>query len=313
MGLLGLVADKSVPSLDAPVREYVDWWAAGLTNHTDPRANITMRHLLSFTSGFGSGSPGDENTTASCMDNATYAPGFEACAKQVFATVPLTGKPGHAFTYNSVHLQLAGAIAVTVTGLDIQAVVRKYLLEPYGMNETACYLGAPNPQLAICLETTGADYGRFLSHTLARTVLPKDLVDASEENATPFLDNYPALYGNYAFGHFLECFDSVVGFTSACRAAQVHADPGAFGFYPLIDRKLGYYLQIVAYETNEFYPRSGIPEYLRLLVKQLVEATMLGEQYLQCRAAHHSPEFNGLSLVDVNYIVGCYAHPETCM
>ena len=31
-----------------------------------------------------------------------------------------------------------------------------------------------------------------------------------------------------------------------CKTAKIHADPGAYGFYPLIDRQKGYYLEIVA-------------------------------------------------------------------
>ena len=311
MGLLGLVADGTVPSLDAKVASYVDWWKP--TNASDPRGNITMRHLLSFTSGFGEGSPGDENSTATCMDNATYAPGFLSCAQNVYRTIKLTGPPGHTFTYNSVHLQLAGAVAVTLTGLDIQAVVEKYLLKPYGMVNTTCYLGAPNPQLAVCLETTGADYGRFLQRTLSHSVLPAALVRESEKDHTPFMSHYPSLYGNYGFGHFLECFDSVVGMTPACRAAKVHCDPGAFGFYPLIDRRNGYYFELVAYENGKVgYPRSGIPEYLRLLAKPLVDATMRGEAGREWTFGHHTEEYNALSLVDVNYITNCYIHPEEC-
>jgi len=59
-------------------------------------------------------------------------------------------------------------------------------------------------------------------------VLPKNLVEASEVDATPFLSKDYTLYGNYGFGHFLECFDSVAGFTSDCRDAAIHADPGEY-------------------------------------------------------------------------------------
>eukprot|EP00967_Tisochrysis_lutea_P123636 scaffold206023_cov36-Tisochrysis_lutea.AAC.3 len=119
--------------------------------------------------------------------------------------------------------------------------------------------------------------------------------------------------GNYGFGHFLECFDSVSGFTDVCRNASIHADPGAFGFYPLIDRKRNYYLQIVAFEKGRIdYPRSGIPEYLRFLVKPLADAILAGEGGISAGASHHSPELNSVSLADVNYMVNCYVHPEQC-
>ena len=68
---------------------------------------------------------------------------------------------------------------------------------------------------------------------------------------------------------------------------------GAFGFYPLIDRKRNYYFQIVAYESSRRdYPRSGIPEYLRFLAKPLADAVIEGEAGLEFAAAHHTPRFD---------------------
>lgn len=45
----------------------------------------------------------------------------------------------------------------------------------------------------------------------------------------PLLQDFYTLYGDYAFGHFLMCFDSVKGFTTECEEAHCHMDPGAFG------------------------------------------------------------------------------------
>mgnify|MGYP006883397917 CR=1 FL=1 len=74
-----------------------------------------------------------------------------------------------------------------------------------------------------------------------------------------------------------------------------HADPGAFGYYPLVDRKNQYYMQIVADEDGKFYPRSGIPEYLRLLVKPLVDGIMNG-MYPES-LAHHTPGMSCILLL----------------
>jgi hypothetical protein len=59
----------------------------------------------------------------------------------------------------------------------------------------------------------------------------------------------------------------------------------------LIDRTNGYYLQIVAAEAGQYYARSGIPEYLRLLVKPMVEAIMAGENQLYEKLSTHYPAF----------------------
>ena len=58
----GLVDDAAVDiSLDSLASAYVPWWSTDRA--ADAKANITVRHLLSFTSAFGSGIPGDENIT----------------------------------------------------------------------------------------------------------------------------------------------------------------------------------------------------------------------------------------------------------
>ena len=108
------------------------------------------------------------------------------------------------------------------------------------------------PQLAICLNTTARDYAYFLQSTLDHSVLPKALVDESEKDYTPFMSKLGlfTIYGDYAFGHFKECYDSYEGFTAECAEANVHADPGAFGFYPLIDRKRGYVVDIYSFTAD---------------------------------------------------------------
>ena len=57
-------------------------------------------------------------------------------------------------------------------------VVQKYLFEPYNLNETTCDYGDKNPQLAVCLQTTAADYSKFLQSTLSASVLSQEIVTA---------------------------------------------------------------------------------------------------------------------------------------
>ncbi len=61
--------------------------------------------------------------------------------------------------------------------------------------------------------------------------------------------------------------------SQACINANIHAGPGLYGYYPLIDRSRGYYMQLVVQES---YEKSGIPEYLRIGTKPVVDVIMAG-------------------------------------
>jgi len=256
------------------------------------------------------------NVTACDAAKGTIA----GCAEAIYHQVGgpggknLIGVPGKVYSYNSNHLQLAAGVAVAATGLPIEQVVHKYLLEPYGMSQSY-YAGAGCPDFAGSLVTTGYDYEKFLAGVLAHKYPSAETIRQSELDATPFLSDYYTLYGNYGFGHFLSCFDSTGGFTDACKEAQVHMDPGAFGFIPLINRKYGYYLQVVAAEVSPTgsYPLSGIPEYLAVAIKTHVDAILGGHPPSYDDHMHYTPSLLSLGVADVNYMLNCKLHPTACM
>jgi len=158
------------------------------------------------------------------------------------------------------------------------------------------------------------DYEKFLSGLLTYKQLPKSIVDASEEDGTPFMKDYYSLYGDYGFGHFLMCYDSWDGFTDACRAERCHMDPGAYGFIPIINREHGYYLQLTAgeYGSTGSYPLSGIPEYLAVALKPHVDAIMSSSPPAAEEHLHYTPQFLSLGIADVNYCLDCVLHPSNC-
>ena len=168
MALTGLVADGTIKSLDSRASDYISWWT---TNASDPRSAVTLRHLLSFTSGFGNGQPGNETEHSSPCLAMVQNVSYESCAREVYEKTDVWGWPGTVYSYNSNHLKLAGMMAIAASGLDIQAVIFKYLNKGLGMESTICGGGegnssairVPNPDLAVCLNTTGADYASFLT------------------------------------------------------------------------------------------------------------------------------------------------------
>ena len=90
MMMVGLVADGTIGSLDDKASKYVPWWT---TDPKDLKSTVTLRHLLSFTSAFGGGIPGQENTTKTCMDS-NKTTDYMACAQQIYAQTNLSGTPG---------------------------------------------------------------------------------------------------------------------------------------------------------------------------------------------------------------------------
>lgn len=338
MMFAGLVNDGTIASLDELVSDFLPWWT---TDTRDMRSAVTFRMLLSFTSGFGGGHPGEEANTRAARqwrlaNNASLARGnlqerlrVEAgeqaaakcdaklgnimdCAQSIYENVKLIGTPGKVYSYNSNHLQLAAAVAMAASKLSIQEVIEKYLLQPYGMTESF-YFGAC-PDFGGDLVTTGYDYERFLQGLLGYSPLKKDIIDASEEDSTPFMSSYYTLYGDYGFGHFLMCFDSIDGFTEKCRQDMCHMDPGAFGFIPIIDRKNRYYMEVVAAEIppTGSYPLSGIPEYLAVAIKPHVDAILSAKPPRPEEHAHYTPSLFSLGVADVNYCLDCKLHPEHC-
>lgn len=204
------------------------------------------------------GVPGQENSTETCMDDPSQYPNittYDECAQSIYSNTNLSGTPGSTYTYNSVHLQLAGSIALAASNsTSIQRIIDKYLIKAYGFKSTTCEIPTRDmPQLAICLDTVARDYAKFLHAQLAASVVPvknydqpliyfaecisfsenllnilvlfyvfqAHLVKESEKDYTPFRTFNYTLYGNYGFGHFLECYDSVAGFTEECALAKV--------------------------------------------------------------------------------------------
>lgn len=204
MMFAGLVEDGSVSSLDDPVYKYLPWWTK---DPTDLRSTVTFRMLLTFTSGFGDGHPGEEANTRAAREwrgNQTMvarrlasrecdqmAGDILQCGKWIYENVKLIGKPGTVYSYNSNHLQLAATVAVTITGLDIQQVIQKYLVEAFDMKDSS-YPGNC-PDFGGGLFTTGVDYEKFMKGLLTYKFFSKKLIDASEEDATPFMKDFYTL------------------------------------------------------------------------------------------------------------------------
>lgn len=298
--ITGLVADGTM-AFDDKANKYLDWWSKDIN---DPRSNVTLRSLLSFTSGF------TRDADVTCKSG-----NFLECTKALYDASTNYTAPGSQWAYLSCHLQFAGAMVVAASGLPIQELFTKYLYTPYNMTATT-WSPKTNPSVAAGIQTTGDDFQNFLQRLLTHEVLSVGVteqmeIDYSKAPVTPSGDGW---FGHYAMGHWWECLgygtpNERTPLPPVCTASHIQAGPGYYGFYPLIDRSGGggeagpkrphYYMQVILQEEDAL---TGIPEYLRLLAKPIVDVIMGGNDPTTANRQALLDQGAGLIARDITYI-----------
>ena len=134
------LAEKGKLSLDDPIGKYIDesWLPKDVT------AKITIRHLLTHSSGLGS------------YFNETYIKSSRALFRKLDDYKPLIKddrpafEPGKQFQYSNTGMFLLGVVIEKVGGEDYFSYIRKAISEPAGMANTDCYeMDYPVENLAI--------------------------------------------------------------------------------------------------------------------------------------------------------------------
>jgi D-alanyl-D-alanine-carboxypeptidase/D-alanyl-D-alanine-endopeptidase len=222
--------DAGELSLDSTTGQVLGW--------TGDQAAITLRQLLSFTSGLA-----PENQ---CTYDSTVTLG--ECVATISQT-GLTAQPGTRFDYGSVHLAVAGRMAEVVTGQPWNAIFDTELRDPLGLPGDIVYYANPleatgtdNPLLAGGLRLSMNEYEHILHFVFDKGVWQGTALLAPDIFETQTVDPYPdAVIGNspggdlrYGLTAWLECATPQTGCASI-------ASPGAFGFTPWLDRDAGYY------------------------------------------------------------------------
>ena len=228
------LADDGLLSLDDPVSQFLPNW-------TGTRGTITIRQLLSHTSGL----PGITDPQPPCLSDPTTT--LAACADQI-ATVPLVATPGTQFRYGNASFQVAGRIAEVAGGAPWGTLFQERLKGPLGMLMTT-YGPTQNPLVGGGLLTRLRDYGNFLRMHLdggmygATQVLSAAAVEEMRENQTDGvpIGYSPAPANPYGLGEFFETWDSH-------GAATGVSHPGLFGFYPWIDTRRKIYGVFLVYD-----------------------------------------------------------------
>jgi CubicO group peptidase (beta-lactamase class C family) len=234
--------DQGLLSLDSTTAQVLGWGG--------PEGAITLRHLLSFTSGL--------RTNDSCTFNAAVT--LAECVESI-RSGGLIAAPGTRFEYGNVHLHVAARMAEVATGASWGAIFAQQIRGPLGLPGEVAYFTAPrnsigtsNPLIAGGLRASTDEYARLLGVVFARgqyqgqQLLRPNLFDEQLREPYPsvVVGNSPVVSLGYNFRYgltaWLECATPATG-------CAVGSSPGAFGFTPWIDRAAGYYA-IIAMEMS---------------------------------------------------------------
>jgi len=116
--------------------------------------DVTIRQAFSHTSGIA----GDEQALVLYQKNITLRQ-----AAAIIKQTPLATTPGSTFSYGGLSMQVAGAAAEVATGENYVDLFAERLTTPLGMTNTKFVLASDtNPRIAGGIESTAADYSRFM-------------------------------------------------------------------------------------------------------------------------------------------------------
>lgn len=250
----------------------LDSTTGGVLGWTGTKGEITLRHLLSFTSGL--------NPENGC----TYQSGITlAECVDIIAAQDLVAPPGTRFDYGSTHLQVAARMAEVVVGANWNEIFDRQLRQPLQLAPEFTYYSAPrqgvganpgNPLPAGGMRASMNDYAnvlRFVYHKgqwqgaplLAPAIFDTQTI-APYPNAT--MGTTPSgLDVRYGLTAWLECATPATGCSTI-------SSPGVFGFTPWLDRHAGYYA-ILGMELDALSTDRGLgPEIQRALKPLIAEA-----------------------------------------
>jgi CubicO group peptidase (beta-lactamase class C family) len=230
------LVDEGKIDLDAPISTY-------LPEATGPSGRITMRQLVSFTSGL------EYDEKIPCYNDPSIT--LAACNSQILS-LPLLGAPGTGYRYTGTHLHVAAGVAQAVTGQEWEDLFQARVAGPLGMTSTtfvsplraaASPDGHPLPA-GSGISTLG-DYGRFLEMLVHDGVAPDGTrILSSEAVAEMSVDQTgdakfmsAASYRKadetpYGVAHWLDA-------STPDGTILLESSPGKFGFRPWIDHVNG--------------------------------------------------------------------------
>jgi CubicO group peptidase (beta-lactamase class C family) len=199
---------------------------------------ITLRNLLSFTSGIS----GDDNASENVLIT------LQAAVQTLYDDQSASASaPGSYFYYGSTHMRIAARMAEVATGKSWGQLFADQLHDPMGWSSASIYSGGgPNPNPAGGLACTGLEYMRFLMMELrdgqdgSAVFLPPSAITAQRADGygpsttlsySPYVDRlgYDIHYG---LGNWLETADGHPEGPS--NPVIRYSSTGTFGWAPWV-------------------------------------------------------------------------------
>lgn len=126
--------------------------AAGKPRLREPKRPVTLRHLLTHTSGYGYDI---FNAELGRYVEAAGLPSIVTCRNDALR-VPLLFDPGTGWEYG-IGIDLAGKVVEAVTGQDLEAYFRRHLFEPLRMRDTSFLLRDDMAARLVATHARGPD------------------------------------------------------------------------------------------------------------------------------------------------------------
>lgn len=229
--ILDLVDRGRLELSDEP-SAYLPFWEA---------EGVTLAQLLAFTSGF------SQEPLCLNLPRASFAD----CVEQAYRlNVDDAPAPGREFDYSSVHLQIAGLMAVKAAQVDGFATLFQDWQSRTGLFPSGAFdlPSRDNPRLAGGMHWTAEEYLGFLRalyrgellEPATRQAMLESQRGAAEVVQSPALDALGQDWA-YGFGNWLECPTAIGAGTFDCGAGHRNSSPGAYGAYPFIDFEHRYF------------------------------------------------------------------------
>ncbi|WP_129780780.1 serine hydrolase domain-containing protein [Peristeroidobacter soli] len=168
------LVERGLVKLDGPIADFLPEFAQprvfvrfeGETVVTEPaRTPITVRHLLTHTAGLSESFNDGLEPTAKLYKQAGLIAGqwyrsgkisTLADFSRAIAQIPLAAQPGTRWIYGT-SLDVAGRVIEVASGMDFGEYVRRQVLEPLGMRDTAFQVSAAQRTRLAALYRIGSD------------------------------------------------------------------------------------------------------------------------------------------------------------